>query len=100
MKEYEKLKIKPISSERKRELEEMLERPVCPLTAEEISYPLFIGPYMNAGAVHKYFCAVDEEMARGGTPSTIMFYTAIQPCTEKYAEACVNFRRAKTQLQE
>lgn len=100
MKEDEKLKIEPIRSERKRELEEILERSVCPLTAEEISYPLFIGLYQNYGPVHKYFCAADGGIARGGTPSTIMFYTAVQPCTEKYAEACVNFRHAKAQLQE
>ncbi len=96
-----KLKMAPISSERKRELEEMLERPVCPLTAEEISHPLFIGLYLNAGAVHKYFCSVDGGIARGGVPSTIMFFTAIQPCNEEYAKACfINFRYAKAQLHE
>ncbi len=100
MKENEKLKIESISSERKRELEGMLERSVCPLTAEEISYPLFIGLYMNAGPVHKYFCAVDGRTARGGILSTIMYFTAIQPCNGEYAKACFNFRRAKAQLQE
>ncbi len=95
-----KLKLDPIGDERKQELEKVLERSVCPLTAEEISYPLFIGIYLNAGPVHKYFCAVDGRIARGGIPSTIMYFTAIQPCNEEYAKACFNFRYAKAQLHE
>ena len=77
-----------ITQERKEELEKTLGFQICPLTAEETDFPLHIGLYLNAGPVTKYECAVDGKAARGGTPSTIMPFTAIRPCPEEYARNC------------
>ncbi len=93
----EKLKMEPISSDRKKELEKTLKQTVCPLTSEEVLCPLSIGVYLYAGSVHRYVCAIDGVNARGGVNSTSLSlptlkvqlaYTAERPCNEEYAKNC------------
>ena len=82
-----------ISAKRRLELENLLGFRVCPFVSEEITYLLHIGIYLNAGPVYKYFCSVNGGIASGGVPSTIMFFTAIQPCPLEYAESCNLYKR-------
>src|SRR3989339_2191771 len=90
--------MEPINQLQKKELEDRLGFRICPLTVEEIDHPIHIGLYLNAGPVTKYRCAVDGGLARGGTPSTIMMFTAIRPCPEEYAENCPSYNNHRMMI--
>lgn len=77
-----------------RKLKELIkDRQACPFTAVGKFEPLYIGIFLNAGAVDSYECGVDGGEARGGSKSTYISGATLTPCSLEYAKTCQLYQR-------
>lgn len=95
----EQIKLIPINSDRKVELEKEVGHHVCSYTAEQVKqvgYAESYGiPVHLPGPKTFYLCAINGEDARGG--QSLPFLPRVEPgsvtpCSEEYAKTCPLYR--------
>ena len=84
--------MKPVTKERRIQLEEQLGFSICPLTVEH-RVELNPGIFANENTVIVYLCGKDFESARGGKPLNGSGSAAVTPCSMDYAESCESHSR-------
>lgn len=84
--------MEPITEERRKALEKLARRKICPLMAEKISPYKGIFAAPREALLPRYYCSLDDNIARGGIPSFLVPGAACTPCSKDFAEHCPMYK--------